>query len=141
MTPRQAQLLSFIESYETEHGYAPTFGEMRTALGFRSKSSAHRLLKLMVREGSVVKAPNETHRAYHSARDKQGPPWRGIASAPKDGTWVILGHREWLSAAEGRFDVFDGSEDDGLIPCWYGGDGDNFDPQPTHWMPLPAPPK
>ena len=63
--------------------------------------------------------------------------WRYIASAPKDGTWV-LGywpvHTEEDRVCATCWDSF--SE----TPRWR--DGADFLDwlQPTHWMPLPAPP-
>lgn len=57
--------------------------------------------------------------------------WRDIASAPKDGTRVLLAH---ASAA------FDGWWDDGE-GAWVDGetdnDGDYIAYRPSHWMPLP----
>ncbi|MBL8582822.1 MAG: hypothetical protein JNL61_11425 [Rhizobiaceae bacterium] len=86
--------------------------------------------------------------------------WRDIASAPKDGTRILLGRPETEDSAE---TVAEGyyweAEPDG--PDWMGHDGgfldlglQSFDLprsfgnpthrrdgiQPTHWMPLPLPP-
>lgn len=58
--------------------------------------------------------------------------WQDISTAPKDGTPVLVSSPRWLIADVG---MIDGS---GL---WYDpGDGSVFQPQPTHWMPLPPPP-
>lgn len=51
--------------------------------------------------------------------------WRDIASAPKDGRWILLG--SYASRCMGYWD------DD-----WRDQRGDMRGP--THWMPLPAPP-
>lgn len=72
--------------------------------------------------------------------------WRDIASAPKDGTWVLLCQDQMVAIAKRVSDV-----GETLIaskkPYWekydhsywdvYGAEG-IYDP--THWMPLPAPP-
>jgi hypothetical protein len=62
--------------------------------------------------------------------------WRGIESAPKDGTKIDL----WVVFPKGAHRYADGYWDDGewrlSVPeSWY-------DPRPqiTHWMPLPLPP-
>ena len=58
--------------------------------------------------------------------------WRPIDSAPKDGTWVLLGWSNNPShVAIGNWGI-DGWCDDG--------DGLEFHNQPSHWMPLPAGP-
>ena len=65
--------------------------------------------------------------------------WQPIETAPKDGTTVLLfspGYGRWLGSHTGK-------------PVWYCskiGDRDIPPPKseiskPTHWMPLPEPPK
>ena len=62
-----------------------------------------------------------------------GSPWRPIATAPKDGT-AILGWWfnecmivDWCVVVERWGSTHDGE--------------DMFEPEPTHWMPLPEGPK
>ena len=64
--------------------------------------------------------------------------WQPIETAPKDGTFVT-------AAAESKtFFRFPypmkqrWNEEKGK---WEANDGHTYDPQPTHWMPLPKPPK
>lgn len=66
-------------------------------------------------------------------RRHAGSPWRPIASAPKDGT-PILGWWgtecmivDWCVVVERWGSTHDGE--------------DMFEPEPTHWMPLPEGPK
>ena len=66
-------------------------------------------------------------------QQKAAQQWRPIETAPKDGEIVLLFTR-------GRF-MFLGWWNMG-IKLWYSGRPLAFDlEQPTHWMPLPAPPK
>lgn len=59
LTARQAQLLGFIETYTREHGgVSPSFGEMSTALGLRSKSGIHRLLEALEDRGAIKRMTN-----------------------------------------------------------------------------------
>lgn len=59
--------------------------------------------------------------------------WRPIETAPKDGTAVLLNLPEMGDVVSGAF--CDGRwEDNGMAQCRFMGD-------PTHWMPLPEPPK
>ena len=73
--------------------------------------------------------------------------WQPIATAPRDGTRILLGKYvkdiaakidRWYWIASGYFDV------DGAW-CDFTDDGFNADNRyyhgPTHWMPLPEPPK
>ena len=54
MTHQQRELLRFIERYHAEHdGVAPTFDEMRTALGLASKSGIHRMLVALEEQGRI----------------------------------------------------------------------------------------
>lgn len=78
--------------------------------------------------------------------------WQPISTAPKDGTHIILSNG--LSVAEGWWEHVDAyirekrdlegryiDQDehdgfDGWLDC-----GGGMQPDPTHWMPLPPPPK
>lgn len=80
--------------------------------------------------------------------------WRDIAAAPKDGT-EILGWRadagvlliRWTSAAEFLTDaeLADWTEETAHAENWFmadfvSGDRLEYENEPTHYMPLPAPP-
>lgn len=63
MTSQQAILLQFIDGYMTQHhGRAPSFDEMKDALGLRAKSGVHRVLSGLAERGYIV-------RRRHSARN------------------------------------------------------------------------
>ncbi len=53
LTQRQFQLLKFIQQFMQEHGVPPSFEEMRTALGLRSKSGIHRLISGLEERGYI----------------------------------------------------------------------------------------
>jgi hypothetical protein len=65
-------------------------------------------------------------------------PWRPIESAPKDGSWIVVGARlngELWHVSSARYDGE-------YRKPWLNWDFDDpFYDAPTHWMPLPAPPK
>lgn len=70
------------------------------------------------------------------------PNWQPIATAPKDGRWIILYCSEG-DAPDGQLmvDYWEAFHPDvesemGRAGVWQNSDGLN----PTHWMPLPAPP-
>lgn len=66
-----------------------------------------------------------------------GPPWRPIATAPRDGTWILVWDQtskiidvaQWVWPPGG--DVNDG---DWVEP-------ESYTVDPSHWMPLPPPPQ
>lgn len=53
LTPRQHQLLRFIDNYVTRHGVSPSFEEMRDSLNLRSKSGIHRLISALEERGYI----------------------------------------------------------------------------------------
>ena len=81
--------------------------------------------------------------------------WQPIEAAPKDGTRIVLYNSRWEKLPIARWEMIDG--DDGLFGAWQFDDsflclgvgdgvlGWNEDIEdgnmPTHWMPLPEPPK
>lgn len=60
LTPRQSELMTFLATYDRDHGYAPTFDEMRCHLGLRSKSSIDRLLNALEERGHICRIPNRS---------------------------------------------------------------------------------
>ena len=67
----------------------------------------------------------------HETREHHVSAWQPIASAPKDGTWLLLIGSRWELPCVGQWSY--------LSNCWQ--DFDNAIADPTHWMPLPAPPE
>lgn len=60
LTKRQLQLLLFINGHITKNSTAPSFEEMKIAVGLRSKSGIHRLISALEERGFVRRLP---HRA------------------------------------------------------------------------------
>jgi SOS-response transcriptional repressor LexA len=58
LTRSQAQLLQFIDRYVRQAGVAPSFDEMRVALGQRSKSCIHRLITALQERGFIRRLPS-----------------------------------------------------------------------------------
>lgn len=53
LTARQRQLLQFIIAYTERVGFAPSFDEMRGALGLNSKSGVHRIVRSLEERGAI----------------------------------------------------------------------------------------
>lgn len=67
--------------------------------------------------------------------------WQPIATAPKDGTIMLVTNGVHVVLAENRY-----NNDDTRIDVWMLSQtccecSDSVYPQPTHWMPLPEPPE
>jgi hypothetical protein len=60
--------------------------------------------------------------------------WQPMETAPKDGTRVLLWSEEWTAACTGQYY----GEPRGWGVFY---DVGMFKHQPTHWQPLPEPPK
>ncbi len=64
--------------------------------------------------------------------------WQPIETAPKDGRVILcIGHANIHHVEPMMYYASDPGQDNG---CWGWLEGDTPMKQPTHWMPLPAPP-
>lgn len=61
--------------------------------------------------------------------------WQPIETAPKDGTFFLAWNGNWRGVAQYFEPAY---EDD---PIWVDETTEFIHPPPTHWMPLPPPPK
>lgn len=57
LTPRQAQILEFIRSYQQETGYPPTRSEIAQQMGFKSPNAAEEHLKALARKKAIEIVP------------------------------------------------------------------------------------
>jgi repressor LexA len=54
LTARQQQCLSFVHRYrQLQHGVSPSYDEIKTALGLKSKSGVHRLVQGLAARGHI----------------------------------------------------------------------------------------
>ncbi|NBX65675.1 MAG: transcriptional repressor LexA [Proteobacteria bacterium] len=58
LTKKQRDLLVFIHEKMAEGDLAPSFDEMKEALGLKSKSGVHRLIEALVERGFLERLPN-----------------------------------------------------------------------------------
>jgi repressor LexA len=57
LTPRQSEILSFIQEFIDEHGMPPTRAEIARSLGFRSANAAEEHLRALRRKGVIELIP------------------------------------------------------------------------------------
>ncbi|MBQ2885772.1 MAG: transcriptional repressor LexA [Alphaproteobacteria bacterium] len=55
LTPKQHNLLIYIDEFIKEHGHSPSFEEMKEAIGLRSKSGIHALINSLEERGFIRK--------------------------------------------------------------------------------------
>jgi len=82
LTKKQHELLSFINRRLADEGVPPSFDEMKTALGLRSKSGIHRLITGLEERGFIRRMPHraralEVVRMPKAAPDNQIKPPKG----------------------------------------------------------------
>ena len=58
MTPRHKECLDFIGAFWADKGYAPSYDEIRNALGAKSKSSIAALVVKLEERGYIQRMPN-----------------------------------------------------------------------------------
>lgn len=58
MTPKQRELLDFIEAFTSQHRFPPSFEEMRVAVGIAAKSGVWRLLEGLEEQGEIIRPRN-----------------------------------------------------------------------------------
>lgn len=57
MTARQRDLFMFVKTYIRQYGFAPSFEEMKSALGLASKAGIHRMIAGLEGRGFLTHAP------------------------------------------------------------------------------------
>ncbi len=60
MTPRQRDLLYFIQTHLRKHQVAPTYSEMAAALGLSSRGSLVRMVGELAEQGHLTVAPRKS---------------------------------------------------------------------------------
>ncbi len=59
MTPRQREVYVFVRQYWKMYGYAPSLQDIAMGLGLNSKGNVHRLVKVLLDKGALVREENK----------------------------------------------------------------------------------
>lgn len=78
LTPKQARLFSFVDSYIEQHGFAPSYSDVGRAIGC-NKTTVHRIVMALVERGYLKTTPGR----YYSLEVVRRP--QGLA-APLPGS-------------------------------------------------------
>jgi repressor LexA len=86
LTRKQHELLVFLDQRLSESGVAPSFEEMKDALGLRSKSGIHRLISALEERGFIRRLPHRA-RALEILRrpGEAAPPEDAVGARPQAG--------------------------------------------------------
>ena len=99
-----------------------------------SKPGRHVIVNIFKRGRHVHGRAREDDANAVATWNTRASPWRGMDSAPRDGTWVLIATKSHsLGVVVAKF----GSP---RYPTWWNDDDNSYE-NATHWMPLPAPPK
>lgn len=60
LTKRQREILTYLDTYSGEHGYAPSFEEIATRFNYNSLATVHEHLTNLERKGYIKRAYNES---------------------------------------------------------------------------------
>jgi repressor LexA len=60
LTKRQSEILTFLQGYIRDHGYAPSFEEIAEQFGFQSLATVHEHLTNLERKGYIQRTHNES---------------------------------------------------------------------------------
>ncbi len=77
LTPAQQRVYDFLRNYIQQHGYAPSYEEIRTHLGFKSRNAVHKHLRQLEERG-YLQIPLK----YHKRALELLPVHTGAASIP-----------------------------------------------------------
>ncbi|UQZ34580.1 hypothetical protein C2I18_14250 [Paenibacillus sp. PK3_47] len=59
LTNRQSETLELIKGFIDQNGYAPSVSELTNLLGIKSRSTAHSLVRQLIRKGYLTKTDKE----------------------------------------------------------------------------------
>lgn len=92
-------------------------------------------------DAAIAAWNTRAHSAEIAGALRDAERWQPIESAPRDGTYILLGYADSHSE-EGRW-MGDASRNHWGETGWFASDDDvlcEHPSKPTHWRPLPAPP-
>lgn len=64
MTPRQLQLMVFVQTYTAEHGYSPSCREIAAGIGIKASSQVHRIIENLEQRGLCRRLPRRSRSLY-----------------------------------------------------------------------------
>lgn len=80
LTAKQKQLLDFLKTYQEANEHAPSFDEMKDAIGLKSKSGIHRLVSALEERGHIRRLANRA-RAIEILSDSPAPTMDNVIQA------------------------------------------------------------
>jgi hypothetical protein len=60
LTPRQRDIVEFVNAFTAEHGYCPSYREIGEGVGLRSPASVHSQVEKLKSRGVLDRVPNRS---------------------------------------------------------------------------------
>ena len=97
LTKRQKEVLDYLVSFETRHGYSPSFEEIGKGMKLTSLATVHKHISTLEKKGFIRRGYNQSRsieivqlpKASERASDRAAHP--GIAAGGKDCGWPAVG--------------------------------------------------
>lgn len=70
-TKRQKQVLDFIRKFIEQHGYSPTYREIKDGLGIASLGSVVQYINDLIQRGLITKTPNSSRSIEITGADER----------------------------------------------------------------------
>src|SRR5581483_7222640 len=87
-TRKQKAILDYIESYINEHGYSPSYREIKDALGYKSVASVAIHIDNLIKRGHLVKR-DYSARSVDLARPTELRPVSTNEILPSEEKWLV----------------------------------------------------
>lgn len=71
ITPRQRSVLAWVDTFVREHGYGPSYDEIRVGVGLASKGTVHGFIERLRERGMIAPAQRHLKRGLRLTRPGQ----------------------------------------------------------------------
>lgn len=87
-TKKQHELLTFIESFITEHGYSPSYREIMTGVGYNSVATVALHINNLIARGHIKKRDNSA-RSLEVIAQAESPKLQTNEIKPGEEKWLV----------------------------------------------------
>lgn len=97
-TKKQRELLTYIESFITEHGYSPSYREIMSGLGYNSVATVALHVNSLIKRGHLIKRDHSARSIEVVAQPKEAA--AAISIKPAEEKWLVQKVEALFTAAE-----------------------------------------
>ncbi len=100
-TKKQRELLTYIETFITEHGYSPSYREIMQGLSYNSVATVALHVNSLIKRGHIRKRDHSA-RSLEVVTDDQTEPLRTNAVSESEEKWLVKKVEYFFKEAEGQ---------------------------------------